>query len=264
MLNLFCVIKNNKYLLWQILKRDIEVRYKESFLGMLWSLIIPIIMLIMYTFVFGVIFKAKWSSDNSNTIEFALILFCGLNTYNMIADVVARAPSLILENVNYVKKVVFPLEILPLSLVGSAFFNVIIGYIVIIIVGGIYGYLNWTVLLLPLQLIPVILLAAGLAWFLSALGVFVRDINNLTNVLVSFILFMSPIFYPLSSIPENIRVVYYFNPLTYIVEDIRKVLIWGEVPELHTYIIQLIVGIIVLYLGYVWFKKVKDGFVDVL
>lgn len=257
---------HNCTLVKQFIKRDISSRYKGSYLGILWSFITPILMLIIYTFVFSVIFKARWGEGESTSkFEFALILFSGLIVFNIFSEVISRAPSLIINNVNYVKKVVFPLEILPIVAIGTALFHGFIS-VVILIIGILiaYGTISWTVLLFPIILLPILLILLGISWFLSSLGVFIRDVGQIVGVTIPALMFLSPIFYPIASIPENLQFLYYFNPISYVVEDTRRILIYGVTPHWEWLFFETLVGLLIMYLGYKWFEKTRKGFADVI
>lgn len=253
-------------LIKQFTKREINERYKGSYLGILWSFITPLLMLTIYTFVFSVVFQARWSTDNETSkVEFALILFTGLIVFNIFSEVISKSPSLITSNSNYVKKVVFPLEILPIVALGSSLFHALISFVILII--GVFiasGMLSWTVILFPIVLLPFILVILGLSWFLSSLGVFIRDVGQLISVAIPALMFLSPIFYPVSSIPEDLRFLYYINPISYVVEDARRVVIWGELPHWEWFGYGMIIGISIAIIGFYWFKKTRKGFADVL
>lgn len=253
-------------LIKQFIKRDISSRYKGSYLGILWSFITPIMMLVVYTFVFSVIFNARWNQEvETSKMEFAIILFAGLIVFNIFSEITAKAPTLILSNVNYVKKVVFPLEILPIVTIGSALFHGAISVVILLIgVFIAYGSISWTVLLFPIVLIPMLLILLGLSWFLASLGVYIRDIGQVISVIIPTLMFLSPIFYPIESIPEELQFLYYFNPLSYVVEDIRNVLIFGEMPNWNWLFYETLIGLVVMYLGYKWFSKTRKGFADVI
>lgn len=262
--NLFAIIHKNRYLIWQIMKRDIQNKYKGTFFGVIWTFLVPLFLISVYTFVFSVVFKVKWGIEVTNDLDFAFVLFAGVNLYNMFAENLTRSPNIVLNNPNYVKKVVFPLEILAITIVGSSLFNMFIGYFVLIVIFTIISGFSITMLLLPIIVVPMLFFSLGIAWLFSSLGVFIRDISNLTQILVILFMFMSPVFYPLSAIPEKFRFLYYLNPLTYGVTQVRQVLLWSEVPDIKVYIIYLVVCFIFMELSYLWFIKTKKGFADVL
>lgn len=252
-------------LLWQMTKREVVGRYRGSVLGLLWSFFNPIMMLTIYTFVFSVIFKARWGGGSESRFEFALILFAGLIVFNLFAECITRAPILIVGNVNYVKKVVFPLEILPLVTMGAAIFHgsISLGVLLAFYV-TVSSSLHWTVILAPLVILPLLLTTLGLSWFLASLGVFVRDVAQTIGLLVSVLMFLSPIFYPVASLPENYRIFIYANPLTIVIEQMRDVLIWGRLPSFFAWCVMMLVGLVTAWGGLFWFHKTRKGFADVL
>lgn len=255
----------NRELIMQLTKREILMRYRGSIFGILWSLLTPLFMLVIYTFVFGIIFKSRWGTEIDSQAEFALILFCGLSTFGIFSEIVSRAPGLVLNNPNYIKRVVFPLEILPLAVIGSALVHGLISLLVLIVACLVLtGKLYVTVLLIPLIVVPLLLFSAGLAWFLASLGVYFRDISQIMPIAISALMFLSPIFYPVTAIPERLRFVYYLNPISYVVEDARRILIWGFLPDWQWLTVGTLLGLLTAYLGYLWFIKTKKGFVDVI
>ncbi|MEK4519884.1 ABC transporter permease [Paenibacillus sp. FSL H8-0122] len=265
MRNFLTLIRQNRHLMKQLVKRDVLQRYKGSYLGILWSFVTPLFMLAIYTYFFGFVFNNRWgASASDNKFEFALVLFCGLIVFNFFSEVVTKSPTLMISNTNLVKKVVFPLEILSIVLMRSVLVHTIIS-IGILVVGLLFiGSLHWTIIFLPLVFLPIVLFATGFSWLLSSLGVFIRDITQLIGLVMQALMFLSPIFYPISIIPEKLRFLYYFNPLTYVVEDMRRILMWGQVPNWKFTILGLVLGSIVFALGFVWFRKTKGGFADVL
>lgn len=255
----------HRELIKQFTKREVIGRYRGSYLGILWSFINPLLMLVVYTFVFSVVFKARWSLESSSKTEFALILFCGITAFNMFAEIVTRAPGLILSNANYVKKVVFPLEILPVVVLGSALIHAGISLSILTIgLVVLQGAFYWTITFLPLVLLPLMLLSLGLGWFFASLGVFLRDVGHIIGVAVQVLMFLSPIFYPVSAIPVEVQFFYHINPLTYVVEDMRRIMIWGQLPNWGWLILGTILSGLVAILGHAWFQKTRGGFADVL
>ena len=255
----------NRQLIMQMVKREVAGRYRGSILGLLWSFFNPVLMLTIYTFIFSVVFKARWGDGGGSKFEFALILFAGLIVYNLFSECINRAPSLIIGNVNYVKKVVFPLEILPIVTMGAALFHLIISLVVLIVFYVlIFASLQWTVVFTPLVLMPLIFVTLGLSWFLASFGVFVRDIGQAIGLLTTVLLFMSPIFFPVSALPEKYQIFIYLNPLTYNIEQMRDILIWGKSPVWSWWCFSMLIGIVVAWLGYAWFQKTRKGFADVL
>jgi lipopolysaccharide transport system permease protein len=256
----------HRELIIQMTKREVVGRYKGSYAGLLWSFINPVLMLVVYTFVFSVVFKTKWGIGNeeSNT-SFAVILFAGLIAHGLLAEVLNRAPGLILGNINYVKKVVFPLEMLPLISLGSAIFHSFVSLAVLLLaLFFLNGSLSWTVLLIPIVLLPLIILMLGISMALASLGVYVRDIGQTTGIITTILLFLSPVFFPLSAMPAKYHSYIMANPLTFIIEQAREVLIWGNQPDWYGLSIYALVSIGILWLGYAWFQKTRKGFADVL
>lgn len=258
---------HNRQLIMQMTKREIFARYKGSLMGIAWSFFNPIFMLIIYTFVFSEIFKARWDGIDGiqHKTQFAVVLFAGLIVFNLFSEVVNRAPSLILLNINYVKKVVFPIEILPFITLGVALFHCLISFGVLLIAFIIFnGFLHWTIIFIPLVLLPFVVLILGLAWVLTSLGVFLRDIGQTINILTAALIFLSPVFYPVTAVPLKFRSFILINPLTFIIEQAREVLLWGHLPNFQSLGIYLLLATAVAWAGYAWFQKTRKGFADVL
>jgi len=255
----------NRHLIATLVRREIAARYRGSILGMLWSFFNPVFMLIIYTFVFGVIFKSRWSQGSDSKTEFAIVLFAGLIMFNLFAECVNRAPGLILANTNYVKRVIFPLEILPWVALGAALFNWGVSFIVWFIFYIIlFGVPHITALLLPITLIPLALIVMGLIWGLASIGVYLRDVSQIIGIIVMAMMFVAPIFYPITSVPEKYRNLLYFNPLTLAIDEARDVVFWGKVPDVAYYLLYLACALLIAWLGFAWFQKTRKGFADVL
>lgn len=234
-------------------------------MGVVWSFINPLFMLIIYTFVFSMVFKARWSVTSDSKTEFALILFSGLIVFNFFSECIGKAPSLILSNINYVKKVVFPLEVLPIVTVGSALVHAAINLFVWLIAYVIFiGTPPATIFLLPVIILPLMLITLGLSWFLASLGVYVRDVSQFIGMIVTVLMFLSPIFYPISSIPVEYQIFLKFNPLTPVLEQVRGVLFWGLIPDLGEWLMYFFSSLLVAWIGFSWFQKTRRGFADVL
>jgi lipopolysaccharide transport system permease protein len=247
-------------------KREVIGRYKGSALGLAWSFINPVFMLAVYTFVFSVVFKSRWgvSSDGDKT-QFAVVLFMGMIVHGLMAEVLVRAPSLIVSNVNYVKKVVFPVEALPVVAMGAALFHALVSLCVLLGAFLLFnGYINWTAILAPVVLLPLVILTLGLAWMLASLGVFLRDVGQTMSIITTVLLFLSPVFYPMSALPESFRPWMMSNPLTFIIEQAREVVIWGHLPDFFGLAVYMICASVVAWLGYAWFQATRRGFADVL
>jgi len=254
----------HRSLIYQMSKREVVGRYKGSAMGLLWSFFNPILMLAVYTFVFSAIFKARWPGVTNN-LEFAGILFAGLIVYSLFSECVSRAPTLILSNVNYVKKVVFPLEILPWVALGSSLFHAAIS--IIVMLGFMFflrGSIHYTALLFPLVITPLLLLTMGFSWALASLGTYIRDVGQAIGIVMMAMMFMSPIFYPASAFPEAYQKFFYVNPLTFIIEQSREVLLWGNMPSWTGLGLYFVASAVIAWIGFAWFQKTRRGFADVL
>lgn len=265
-LNIFRHLWQYHGLIRQLTRREVLYRYKGSYLGLTWAFLQPLLMLAVYTFVFSIIFESKWGiTHEDGKLTFAMALFCGILTFNIIGDVANAAPGLIIAHANFVKKVIFPLEILPVVKLMGALIHACFG-LVILLAGMVIGQqpVSWTMLLLPLTWIPVIILSMGCAFFLSSLGVFIRDIGTTVGVFVSVFFFMSPIFYPLQAVPEELQLFIRINPIAIYVEDARRVMLWGEYPDWPWFLGGLGFSILVFISGFVFFMRSKKAFVDVI
>ena len=257
---------HNRQLIVQMTKREVVGRYRGSIMGLAWSFLNPVFMLTVYTFVFSVVFRARWGmgGEESKT-QFAVVLFVGMIVYGLFAEVLNRAPGLILSNVNYVKKVVFPLEILPVVSMGAALFHSMISLGVLLLAFTIFnGYLHWTVVFAPLVLLPLVIITLGLSWFFASLGVYLRDVGQTIGLITTAMMFLAPVFYPITALPEEFRPWLLANPLTFIVEQAREVLIWGRMPDWLGLGIYTLAALAATWAGYAWFQKTRKGFADVI
>src|SRR3954447_12289891 len=253
-------------LIRQFTRREIEGRYKGSFLGLFWSFINPLVLLLIYTFVFGVVFQSRWpNAKTGNLSEFAITLFCGITAFNIFSECIGRAAGVVVGVPNYVKKVVFPLEILPVSTLGAALFHAGVSLAILLVANLlISGALPWTLVFLPIVILPLIFLSLGLTWFLSSLGVFIRDIGYTVALIVQVLFFLTPLFYAVENIPEPYRSIIQLNPLTSIIENIRMAVLWGSVPDAGATSLSILVSGAIMILGYAWFMKTKKAFADVI
>ncbi|ARN73884.1 ABC transporter permease [Oceanicoccus sagamiensis] len=264
-MSVYTSFADNRSLISKMVRREIAGRYKGSVLGVFWSLINPVIMLAVYTFVFSFVFNARWSIDSGSKTEFALALFIGLMTHSLFSECINKAPTLIVSNINYVKKVVFPLDIFPWVSMGAAIFHFLISFAVWACMFALVTHsFNWTAIFLPIIFFPLILFTVGLTWILSSLGVYLRDISQVTGVITTVMLFLAPVFYPISALPEQYHIYIYANPLTLIIEQSRDVLMWGVLPDFRALAIATLIALAVAFLGYWWFDKTRRGFADVL
>ena len=259
-------IWHHRNLIMQMTWREVIGRYKGSIFGLAWSFFNPLMMLAIYTFVFAVVFKARWGiATTESKTDFALILFVGLIIHALFAEVLNRAPMLILSNANYVKKVVFPLEILTVVNLGVALFHALISVIVLLVVFVLLnGLPSWTIVFMPLTLLPLLPLTLGIGWFLASLGVYLRDIGYLIGIITTALLFLAPVFYPVRALPEAYQFALYFNPLTYPIEQTRAVMLFGELPNWTGVIVYTAISTVIALVGFWWFQKTRKGFADVV
>ncbi|WP_319782289.1 ABC transporter permease [Oceanisphaera sp. IT1-181] len=259
------LVRSHSGLLWSMIKREVVGRYKGSAMGLFWSFVNPILMLAVYTFVFSVVFQARWSTGTGSKTEFALVLFAGLILFNLFSECVTRAPLLIIGNVNYVKKVVFPVEILPLIVLGNALFHFAVSFGVwLLFYLMFFGLPPLTILLLPVLLVPFIVLVMGISWFLASLGVYVRDVAQVVGIGVMVLMYLSPIFYPISILPEGFQTAMHFSPLSFVIEQARDVMMFNKGINWPAYGLYCLVSLLVCWLGYSWFSFTKKGFADVV
>lgn len=251
-------------LIGRLVQRELSARYRGSLMGFFWMLFTPLLMLFVYFFAFAVVFKARWAGAE-NTREFALLLFSGLTAFSFASESINRASTLVLENPTYVKKVVFPLEILPAAMIASNLANM--GLSLLIVAAAypfVFGVPPWTVVLVPVVLLPLVLITLGVSWLLASIGVFLRDVRPIVGALMTAVLFLSPIFYPLSAVPENIRPLIALNPFSGSLEQFRGALFWGTVPGAPELAKQIAIGWLIAWAGWYWFKRTKKAFADVL
>lgn len=265
------VRKSDLRRLWDVatplLSRDIFARYRGSWMGLAWTFLVPLMMLAVYTFMFGRVFQMRWSEDgdSGNMLDFALILFIGLITHSFATEVLTRAPTIILGHVNLVKRVVFPLQVLPLMCVSTALFQYFVSLVVFLVFQLIAtGTISLGILWLPLIIAPFTVLLVGFAWFLAGATIYLRDIAQLMGLAATVLLFMSPVFYPVSRLPENLWPVFMLNPLTFIIEQSRVVVFSNSAPDFFGLALYWVVAIGALVIGFMSFQRMRRGFADVL
>ncbi len=251
----------------QLVLREVEERYRGSVLGIFWSFLNPLMMLAVYTAVFGYIFQGRFTAGEveESRVEFALALFCGLNLFHFMAENISRAPTIILGQPNYVKKVVFPLQILPLTSLFGAVFHLVIANIPLLL--GLLWFkhtIPWTSVFVLLYFIPLALMTVGISWFLSSVGVFFRDVRVLVGPLVLVLMYASAIFYPFDSVPESYRWVVWWNPLAQIIQESRNAMIFGKIPDFGIWAVITAISVLVAIAGYWFFMKTKKWFADVM
>lgn len=255
----------HRTLIRQFTWRDIRTRYQGSYLGLFWSLLLPLAMLAAYTFVFRFVFQARWSRSEESAFEFGLTLFAGLLVFNVFGETVSRAPALILSHPNFVKRVIFPLEILPVTSLAATLVHVGASLVVVVAAAVLLmGGVGWQALWVPFIAVPYVCLVLGVNWFLAALGVFLRDLGPMMVVAVQFLVYLTPVFYPLAFVPEPWQTVMCLNPLVVFVDSSRRVLLWNQPPDWPALGAATICALVVLQAGYIWFMKSKRAFADVV
>lgn len=255
----------HRTLTWELARRDVLGRYRGASFGLLWSLISPFLLLCVYTFAFGTVMGSRWPQIESGQTHFAIVLFVGLIVHGFLAECLGRGPELVVSNPNFVKKVIFPLEILPWPMVLSALFHACMNVVVFLVLRlALDGEFTWTFVLLPLVMLPLVVLALGISWFLAATAVYVRDIRQVTGPLSMALLFLSSAMMPVESIPPAYRWVFEINPLTFIIDQAREVLLWGHMPDWAGLGLYLVGASVAMVAGWAWFRLTRPGFADVL
>jgi lipopolysaccharide transport system permease protein len=240
-------------------------RYRGSLLGGLWLLVTPLALVAAYTFVFHAVFQARWGGAEEHAAEFGIMLFAGMLIFWLFAECAGKASTLILEQANYVKKVVFPLEILPWPVLLTALWQLLMGSLVLLAVqAAVKGFLPLTALLFPLVILPFLPLLLGMLWGLAAIGVYVRDLPHLVNLALTLLMLLTPIFYPVERVPESIKFWVYLNPLTFMVEQARAVLVLGQMPDWQGLGIYTLAALVVCGVGHALFARLRRDFADVL
>ena len=261
----YIALKRYFTLIVQMAKRDVISRYRGSFAGLLWSFFNPLLVLVIYTFVFGVIFKSRWGNQTSNQFQYAIVLFAGLNINTLFSECANRATTVIIENTNFVKRVVFPLETLSWSVVGSGLFHLFVSTLVLLVISPfIMGHIPWTIVLFPIVVACFLPFVAGTVWLLASLGVYFRDLKQLVGIVTMALMFLAPILYPMSLIPTRYRVFMYLNPLTVIVQASQDVLIWGKLPRWDHLGAYAVLASLFAWFAFAWFEQTRKGFADVV
>jgi lipopolysaccharide transport system permease protein len=270
---------SHRDLVRQLTMREILGRYRGSYFGAVWSFLTPLLMLVVYTIVFGAIFRRSWSpfpgaadaprgaSDGwAGHLEFALTVFCGLLVFNVFSECVSKAPNLVVRQPNFVKKVVFPVEVLPVAVLGSSLAHAAVGLWLLVVGLALLAPASFSLAMLwfPVVLLPLAMLCLGLGWILSSLGVFVRDIEHPVGVSVTMLFFLSAIFYSPYDFPDSLRWMVWANPLALLIEDARRTLLWGLAPNWPHLAASAVLSAALMQLGFVWFMKSRRWFSDVL
>nr|WP_249792369.1 ABC transporter permease [Bradyrhizobium sp. BRP22] len=252
-------------LIGKLVLREFAAKYRGSLGGVVWAVLTPLIMVAIFVFVFGIVFQARWGVEEAQKATFTVTLLVGMVVHGLFAEALSRSPTVVVGNPSYVKKVVFPLEILPVVVVLNALISALIGLAIVVLVHfALSGVLSPTLPLLPLVLCPFLMAVLGIVYFLSSIGVFFRDLLQIIGLLTMATMFMAPIFYPTSAVPYPYRTLLYLNPLTFAVEQARAVALYGQAPNWEGLLIFALAGLTSFWLGYAWFQKTRKGFADVL
>ncbi|AWH27951.1 MULTISPECIES: ABC transporter permease [Stenotrophomonas] len=264
-MSILSVFGKHRSLTFELTQREVLGRYRGASFGLLWSLISPFLMLLVYTMAFGFIMKGRWPGSTGSTTDFALILFAGLTVHGFFAECFTRAPQLIVSNTSYVKRVVFPLDILVWSMTLSALFHLLMNMVVLLLLYlCVKGSIHPTAVLLPVVVLPLVILTVGIGWITSALGVYLRDIGQIAGVIAAAMLFLSSAIIPVESVPASYRIVFELNPLTFIINQVREVVIWGRLPDWAGLGLYTAIACVVAFIGHRMFNKLRVGFADVL
>jgi len=255
----------SRKLIARLAQREILGRYRGSYFGILWAIINPLLLLAVYTFVFTEVFKSRWNVAGHVKTDFAMAYFAGAIVYNVFAESINRAPSVIVSNPNYVKKVVFPLEILPLVVLATSLFHAVIGFLILICACAYLGIAPTSALaVLPLTAAALCLMTVGFVWLLGSLGVYFRDLGQVVGPLTALLLFLSPVFYPTDALPETYRWLLHLNPLTSMIEQVRTIILYGKSPDPGEVALCLGMSGLFAWVGFAWFQKTRRGFADVM
>ncbi len=257
----YVALAGSARLTFDLTRRDVAGRYRGALGGQLWAFLTPLLMLAIYSFVFGYIFKSRWTASETGDVNFSIVLFVGLIFANFFPSASTAHPALVVSNPNYVKKVVFPLEVLPWVAVGAALFHAAISLLVLLLAMLLTGTaIAPTAILLPLVFVAFVPMVAGFTWFLAAMGVFFRDLQQFVAVLSTALVFLAPIFYPRSLLPEEYRWLLMLNPLSAVVEAARDLVLWGQLPDWRMALGYTAVSLVVAWLGWATFHNHAQGF----
>ncbi|MGY0610880.1 ABC transporter permease [Luteimonas sp. A501] len=261
----FRVFGPDRSLTAQLAWRDIIGRYRGANFGLFWSLIGPLMMLAIYALAFGHILGSRWVRPEGEGANFAIVLFLGIIVHGFFAECISRAPGLMQANANYVKKVIFPLPVLPWAIVWSALFHMAMNMLVFVVLAAlVYGEFSWYIFLFPVVIAPLVMLTIAVSWVTASLGVYLRDINQAIPVVVTGMFFLSSAIIPLDSVPEKYRLVFHLNPLTFFIDQARNVALWQVLPDWQGLAAYAVGGLVAMYLAYAWFRLTSRGFADVL
>ncbi len=261
----FTAFGRHRSLTFELARRDVLGRYRGASFGLVWSMLTPFLMLLVYTLAFGSVFQSRWPQAGAGGPDYTMILFVGLIVHGFFSECLIRAPQLVVGNPSFVKRVVFPLEILPWPMLLSALFHALMNLAVFALLHAVrFGAPPATLVLFPLVLLPLALLCAGIGWLFGALGVYLRDIGQITGVLATAMLFLSSAVVPVESLPDTYRWAFELNPLSFIIDQARAVALWGRWPDWPGLGLYALGSLAFCYATYAWFRATRPGFGDVL
>lgn len=261
----FDALGEYRHLTFELTRREILGRYRGANFGLLWSLIGPLMMLVVYTVAFGTIFGSRWNQASGDTAAFGMVLFLGILTHGFVAECLIRAPRLMIENANYVKRVVFPLQVLGWTTALSALFHMAMNVLVFAVLNAVlFGKFSSYIVLVPVVVLPLLLIAVAACWVFASLGVYLRDISQAMPVIVTAMLFLSSAIVPVDSLSPAYQRIFHLNPLTFFIDQIREVALWGRLPDWPGLALAMAIALVALYLAHAWFRFTSKGFADVL
>jgi lipopolysaccharide transport system permease protein len=260
----FSSLAKHRGLLYQLTARELAARYKGSWAGTAWSLLMPVLTLALYVFVFGVVFATGDRPTRQALPELGLSIFCGMLVHGLVAESLIRGAGAVLSQPAYVTKVVFPAEVLPLTVVAAAAVQYLVGLLVLVTATWLVRAPGPAVLLVPLLMLPVMMMCAGIALAVAALTVYIRDLAQVTGLAATALLFLSPVFYPVERLPSALRGVMAFNPLTVPIEATRGALLHGVTPDWGVFGLHALASLVIMWAGWCVFQILRRGFSDVL
>jgi homopolymeric O-antigen transport system permease protein len=259
------LINEHSSLIRSMVRRDLTSRYKGSIMGLAWAFITPAVMIVIYTIIFQGIFNARFGNAQEGYLSYGINLLCGMLPWLAFSDGIQRSTTSLIENVNLVKRVVFPIEALPVNVALSALVNQLIGTIILLVAALIINQtVQPTILLLPLLIAPQLLVTIGLGWLMASLGVFIRDMPQFNQLAITTWMFMTPILYPENQIPERYRWLVNLNPMAPLIRSYRRILLEGRLPDWRGLMITLVFALVCFIFGYWWFERTKKAFADIL
>ncbi len=265
-LQIFQTAIRHHYLIGQLVRRDVLLKYRGSILGISWSFLYPLLLLYTFTLVFGGVFGGRWGNMGGSVrgLDLALFIYCALTVFTPFSEVMSTAPRLLLANQNFIKKIIFPVEILPLVSLLSASIHAAIHLLLLVLAILATGHAHYTILLAPIVLLPAWIFTLGLAWLVTAAGGYIRDLAHGIPVLVQLLMFLLPVFYPIAAAPNFLKIIHAFNPLALAMEDLRRILLIGLQPQWLPWAVMLAISLLIATIGYSFFMRCREELADVI